>query len=221
MLQWPKVNDMSSSLFSRAHNDRQSMIYLQVFSYECQTKNYLGLKIGAPVRPQPLLAGAYEGSFAHGSKRLWSRWECEGGRVGDVRGSGEAPRAVAVAEVRSMIPKLLEPLLRRRRGRWCRSPSSRCYGCRVDDVRAPKSLLRWMWGQWCRSPLSHCCDGGRVNDVEAPRAVVVIEMGSIMLEPLRVIFEDASPSMLSCRQAWTDKLGDFIAFKVKVPACEN
>jgi hypothetical protein len=185
MLQWPKVNDMPSSLFSRARNDRQSMICLQVFSYECQTKNYLGLKIGPPVRPQPLLAGAYEGSFAHGSKRLWWRRAREGGRVGDVRGSGEAPRAVAVAEVRSMIPKLLKPLLQRRRGWWCQNPSSCCCeGGGDDDARAPQVVAASNAGLMMSEPLSHCYGGGGDDDAGAPWVIAAMEAESMMSKPL-------------------------------------
>jgi hypothetical protein len=39
---------------------------LQVFSHGHQTKIYLLVNIGPSVRPQPILAGAYEGNLVHG-----------------------------------------------------------------------------------------------------------------------------------------------------------
>jgi hypothetical protein len=109
------------------------------------------------------------------------RW-CGRGGVVDA-GTTWAIDAVEVGsmmvEVQSMMPEPLGPLMRRRRGRWRRSPSGHwCGGGRVDDVRAPRAvdaveawsmtleplrpLMRWRWGQWYRSPLGHWC--GRGND---------------------------------------------------------
>jgi hypothetical protein len=49
-------------------------------------------------------------------------------------------------------------------------------------------LMPLLWrrrGQGCRSPLSCCCGGGGVDDAGAPRAVVVVEVGLMMPEPLK------------------------------------
>jgi hypothetical protein len=72
-----------------------------------------------PVRPQPLLAGVYEGSFMHGWKRFLQRWARDGGRVGDVESSSGAPQTIAVVEAK------------------------------VDDAGAPWVIAAAEVGRWC------------------------------------------------------------------------